>query len=171
MTEWRTIPSYPDFQASAEGHIRRRVGVVHGKKAGDLLCEDRSKKGYLIVTLRVNGRSRRRGINRLVCEAFHGHSPDSGMHAAHNNGRPADNRPGNLRWATVSENHLDKRLHGTATCGVRNAAAKLTAADVGTIRRMCAAGTIQSVVANLFGIVQPHVSRIVRRASWEHINA
>ncbi len=50
--------------------------------------------------------------------------------------------------------------------GERNAAAKLTLADVAALRQDYSAGARQVDLAEKYGVAQSHVSRLVRRESW-----
>lgn len=43
-------------------------------------------------------------VHRLVCEAFHGPSPEGKSVVLHDNEDALDNRPSNLRWGTQEEN-------------------------------------------------------------------
>jgi hypothetical protein len=51
-------------------------------------------------------------VHRLVLLAFVGPCPP-GQQGCHNDGHPANNLPGNLRWDTGRSNMLDKQRHGT----------------------------------------------------------
>lgn len=53
-------------------------------------------------------------VHRLVCEAFHGLFPPDKPEVDHINRDPADNRPGNLRWCTHSENNHNKKVRDEA---------------------------------------------------------
>lgn len=54
-------------------------------------------------------------VARLVCSLVHGEPPTAGHQAAHSCGKGHEGccNPSHLRWATVRENHLDKKAHGT----------------------------------------------------------
>lgn len=120
--EWRDIPGFDGrYQASSLGRIRS-TGRPHPQLSRDgstvLMIHRRSRilkfglkeHGYLNVELA--GKSR--AVGRLVCEAFNGPCPE-GLHCAHLNGCPSDNRPENLQWVTRSENMLHRRSHGTSS--------------------------------------------------------
>jgi hypothetical protein len=70
-------------------------------------------RGYRVVNLKLTTGYRCHVVGELVLRAFVGPRPATHYHAAHNNGRPHDNRLTNLRWATPKENDADKDLHGT----------------------------------------------------------
>ena len=86
MTEWRVIPSCPDYEASADGQIRRRP-------AGRPLAQHPGNKyGHLKAALWIGGRVQQRWVHRLVCEAFHGEPPSADHEVAHGDGKPANCR-------------------------------------------------------------------------------
>jgi len=120
MTEWRPIPGHPGYEASDDGRIRsidRTIVTQDGKRKGHSkflrgveLRPTPSRKGYLRVPLGKDAIGM--GVHRLVCMAFHGAQPVNRPHAAHVDGNKLNNTPGNLYWATPSENSLDRVRHG-----------------------------------------------------------
>jgi hypothetical protein len=119
IEEWRTIEQAPDYAVSNLGRVKRITG-------GDNTWNGRIMKlsvgadGYVYCALCSNGKSRFFVISRLACIAFHGAPPTPKYHAAHWDGNKAHNVSGNLRWATPSENHLDKVRHGRVPYGDKN---------------------------------------------------
>lgn len=61
------------------------------------------------------------------------------------------------------------RRQPVPTRGERNGCAKLTEADVRSIRAQAAAGVSQYRLAKEFGVSQGLVSKVVRRANWRHL--
>jgi hypothetical protein len=100
--EWRQIPSFPLYEASTEGRIRKVA-------TGRILRPGLSSKSYVKVALfDADGSRADKTVHRLIAEAFHGPCPD-GYVCAHLNGHPRDNRPANLKWCSASENERQKR--------------------------------------------------------------
>lgn len=93
--------------------------------------------------------------------------PD-GLFVCHKCDNPPCCNPSHLFLGTNADNMADMVAKGRqrSLCGEDNATAKLTAAQVDEIRRRVAAGDRQVDVAADFGIIQAHVSRIKRGASW-----
>lgn len=118
--EWRQVARFPDYEVSSDGQVKRAIRR-HNSLAGRLLVQA-TIHGYRYVYLTKDGRVSACRVNRLICEAFHGPAPSKDHHAAHNDGIRANNSAANLRWATSSENMLDKRAHGTMPTGDRNGA-------------------------------------------------
>jgi hypothetical protein len=107
--------------------------------------------------------------HRIVCELAHGAPPTEDHEAAHSCGNARCCSPHHLRWATVTENHADKRLHGTHQEGEAHIQAKLTPAQVIEIRRRASGGEAHGKIATAFGIAKSHVSSIKCRNRWGHI--
>ena len=167
--EWRIIPSSPSYEVSSTGRVRR-LAPYRATKVGHVLKPSRQRSKHLLVRLCEAGKPvRATGIHRLVAEAFHGPAPTPKHVAAHNNGIPFDNRPDNIRWATNSENMADRRGHGTDPLGERNPNARLTATDVLLIRSHAMYGEKHATLSRLFGIPDSHVTTIVRRKQWQHL--
>ena len=106
MAIWKPIPSCPEYLASSLGQIRR---LPKRGSSGQVLKPWRGSgrkgtgTGYLMVAPRVEGKTIRRLVHRLVAEAFHG-LPEEGQVANHRNGDKFDNRPENLEWTTQLAN-------------------------------------------------------------------
>lgn len=65
------------------------------------LCDNGT--GYLRLRTRVNGRLRYFSLHRLVAQAFIP-NPEGLLYVDHVNGDRSDNRVGNLRWCSSSQN-------------------------------------------------------------------
>lgn len=123
----------------------------------------RNARGYATYT--TNGRPHI--ASRIICELAHGRAPANGMVAAHycNNGHLGCVSPNHLRWATASENEIDKVANGTSNRGERHGMAKLTEADVLQIRQLAGSATYVEI-AEEFGVSAWTVGDIVRRKLW-----
>jgi hypothetical protein len=108
---WRAIPDNEGYEASNFGRIRSLDQTTSdGRRIrGRVLKPWISARVYLYVSL---GRDTKISVHRAVCLAFHG-KPADGQQAAHLDGKPSNNAPTNLVWATSAENAQHKRLHGT----------------------------------------------------------
>lgn len=124
----------------------------------------RSGRGY--GSLSLNGVIC--NVHREVCLRVHGDPPSSDHEAAHSCGIRACVNPRHLRWATASENQMDRVIHGTSNRGERSASAKLTEDDVREIRAL--KGVLGNKrAAKKFGVTPGHISMIRNRTKWGHV--
>lgn len=102
-----------------------------------------------------------------ACEMAHGPRPTPHHEAAHSCGKGALGcvAPAHLRWATPSENAMDRALHGTANRGEQHGLHKLSDADVRFIRdegRSIGANTL----SEMFGVSASNIYLIWARTTW-----
>lgn len=165
--EWLTIPSFPSYQASAAGSIRRsRSGRSNACILGKVLVGTPQPRGYLRYGLYRDDKVLFRNGHALVCEAFHGAPPTARHQAAHWDGVTANNRQDNLRWATPKENAEDCARHGRVLRGERHPNAKLSPALADNIRRLHAGGMSYETIGSGLGIGTATVGRVIRAESW-----
>jgi len=141
-------------------------GLIWSNKTNRFLKPYPAGRGYLMVSLRVNGETIRLYVHRLVAEAFHGPCPD-GLDTCHNDGNMLNNTKSNLRYATRSENLADRVFHGTSQEGERNPASTLTDHQVIQIRMRRSSGESLKKLSSHFGVAESTISRIangVRRS-------
>jgi len=170
MEEWRPVVGWEGiYEVSSLGKVRS-TPLVHMHPRKDRPPKHRYIKhwithGYPTVCLCRKGRKERVAIHRLVMRAFVG-MPGPGEEVCHNNGIRSDAALSNLRYATRAENHADKIIHGTTNRGERSATAKLTSADVISIREDRRS---QQELGRIHGVSQGHIHRIKSRVRWAHI--
>lgn len=165
MGERRMIPSLGGrYYASDDGQI---FSARHGKARKVAV----TRRGYLIVTVRDDGRTTTKLVHKLVAEAFLGPAP-VGSTVNHKDGVKANCAPTNLEYVTLSENiqHAWRTglRHATANqmAALRRAAAvsgsnrrKMTAETLASARARVAAGEQQQDVARSLGVAKSLLSR------------
>ena len=112
MVVWRDLPSNPSYQISNTGLVRQKSRMVFNRgryysKAGGMVKEHRDSDGYCFVVLALKGENQKRFVHRLVAEAFIGPRPED-QTVDHINRVRNDNRVENLRYATASEQNLNR---------------------------------------------------------------
>lgn len=168
--EWRTIPSFPLYEASSLGRVRRKADTYAGRgKRPDVLAASPTSRGYLCYRLMRNRVAHWVLGHVVVCEAFHGPKPTSAHEVAHGDGDRRNSRPDNLRWATRAENFADKRQHGTHREGTDIPWAKLKPEDVITIRSRLVAGESVARVARAYGMSHGAINGIRIGRNWRHV--
>lgn len=165
--QWRVIAVAPNYAVSDLGRVKRISGGS-GRTIGCILRPGISPLGYRKATMFINGRKKTFLISRLILTAFVGAPPTPEHVAAHGDGNPAHDVLANLRWATKSENQLDRREHGTDNRGQKHPLAKLTEADVAEIH--AAKSVSISDLARRFGVRNSTVSRILCGVRWPHMH-
>lgn len=164
---WEPIPDFEGLYAISD------LGRVMSLRRGRILKPGLNTSGYHQVCLFwTKKRKQMRVVGRTVLEAFTGERYDwREMHAAHRNGKRTDNRLANLYWATISENHLDKRKHGTNYIGTRHYAAKLNPEKVREIRKLLAKGIKRAVIAKQYGIRVQSLMALESGRTWFHVKS
>lgn len=111
-------------------------------------------------------------VHRLSWEIHNGPIHD-GLQVLHHCDNPPCVNPAHLYVGTQLQNIRDRaqRRRGKEhhQNGIANDNAKLTEADVRAIIALLKTGRSQTEIAKIFGVVQPHISRIAHKTSWQHI--
>lgn len=171
METWKDIKGYEGlYQVSDLGRVKSLERYVrcgtngNGKRKVNeriLKAGAYNKFGHVSVFLRKHGIGQ--PVHKLVMEAFVGKRP-KGLVTCHNDGDPENNRLGNLRYDTESENQIDIYRYGK-----KPSIGKLTPDEVEEIRYLLNNTSLyQKTIAKKYGIAQQTVSRINtgRTFSW-----
>ena len=174
MEEWKSVIGYENlYEVSSHGNVRRVAPWCDGRKTKPApgLIGMIASNGYRRITLRKDMKQVRFPLHRLVALAFIGPAPSGRHQVNHINGNKTDNRPENLEYVTPSENqfHSYRILKSATRPGSKHHNAKISEADVITIRSLWANGKQQKELGAMFGISQPTISEIVHRKMWKHI--
>lgn len=132
-----------------------------------------SKDGYGMFKTCHDYQRKSFRAHRYAYELHNGPIPD-GLLALHKCDNPTCVNPNHLFLGTQQDNIDDMIAKGrdnmAVPCpGERNAAAKLTEAQVIEIRRRKAAGESGYSLAKEFGVIQATISKIVLRKTWRHV--
>jgi len=123
-------------------------------------------RGYGMIT--ADGKQR--VAANYMCELVNGPPPTPKHECAHSCGKGNIGcvNPKHLRWATRSENHLDKIHHGTMPFGENNARSVLTEKQVRYILSMKGKATGASL-ARKFNVDPGTIYAIHKRINWKHL--
>jgi hypothetical protein len=91
--------------------------------------------------------------HRVMCEYIHGPAPSRKHHAAHSCGKGHEGcvNPKHISWKTVSENQLDRRIHGTTGCNSFGMVSRFSPSQIAEIRALKGIKT-QAEIAEMFGV-------------------
>lgn len=166
---WKDIQGYEGrYQVSDDGQVK---SLPNSRRKTELIMRNcpHIKSGQLIVNLTYSHdgvwRQRKHYVHALVLLAFRG-EPATGQEGCHNDGSPANNALGNLRWDTRAGNQADRDLHGTSNKGERNASAKLDETTVRSIKCRLTAGEKVGALAKEFGLWHGAISSIKNERTW-----
>lgn len=101
--------------------------------------------------------------HRFMCELVNGPPPSPDHEAAHScgNGHGGCVHPKHLSWKTASENHLDRRGHGTACTNPVGPAGTIPKEHKAQIRALKGKHS-QNKIAAMFGLPFQTISRIMK---------
>lgn len=126
----------------------------------------RTKFGYGKIMFEGNFRN----AHSVICEMVLGPPPNKAVVAAHfcGNGHLGCVHPRHVRWATISENMMDRVGHGTAPRGERHANAKLNIEAVLYIRNAYP-GENYADLARKFSVSRGTIQDVVERKTWSWV--
>jgi len=182
---WKPVPGYDGvYEASSEGRVRstdRQVRVGHGATRtapGKILSQTEAGRGYMSVSIRMNGNKDAAYVHHLVAKAFIGKppgeiGPQSGdWQINHKNGDITDNRPENLEWVKREANTVHAHQNGFYKKGSEAPSAKLTADLVRRAREIRrSTGRPFRDIAEEMPAGKNAVKQAVRGQTWEHIES
>ncbi|MFJ4768501.1 HNH endonuclease signature motif containing protein [Streptomyces uncialis] len=123
-------------------------------------------KGHLKVSLFRDGRQFDRSVHRTIYEAFVGEVTE-GLVLRHMDGDPSNNDVSNLAVGTPADNIRDRDRHGRTVSGSAHGCARLTDADVHSIRdRYIFRKVTYRQLADEYGVAEMTIGRIIRGESW-----
>ncbi len=169
--QWKAIPGFEGkYEASTMGRVRSLTASRGIRKTPRVKKLTTDKDGYLHVGLcvGVGAKSINFVVGRLILMTFD-RLPKFKEEAAHNNGNPTDNKLGNLRWATKSENEQDKFLHGTAPVGENCYRATITDTQARKVKELIRTGVKRSEIITITGCSLAVYKNILRGSSWKHL--
>lgn len=110
--EYRAIENYDKYEVS-------NVGNVRNKKTGRVLKPGTNEKGYHTVSLSDENKTLKTlRIHRLVAETFLENLQNKPV-IDHIDSNKLNNNVTNLRYATLSENGMNKQINSNNTSGVK----------------------------------------------------
>lgn len=118
IIEWKKIDGFENFSVSSAGDVRNDVTNVVLKPGKMSIGYLRVNLPKLRVTPSKNRSPNQMYVHRLVARHFIP-NPENKRCVDHVDSNKSNNKIGNLRWATVSENAVNSRMPTTNTSGVK----------------------------------------------------
>lgn len=166
--EWRDIPGIEGYEVSNLGRVRTKPKILSQYL--------NPSTGYYTIRLGKSPQQFNGPTHQLVCRAFQGEKPSDKHLVAHWDGDRLNNKADNLRWATHSENLADALRHGTSPLiqyrskshsRSKHPMARLSEADVASIKARYAAGERRDELAKEYGVSTTHIWRVGSGKNWK----
>lgn len=126
----------------------------------------RSPQGYGLVSMKTYWKYGTRLAHRLAYYCAHGFFPPDGLIIRHTCDNPRCCNPAHLLEGTRADNMRDRDERGRTSRGEKHWKAKLTEADVRTIR---SSRETQAALARRFGVTILSIHNIRHRKTWRHV--
>ncbi len=142
------------------------LGRVRNKKNGRITVGTQNEKGYLRVSVYIDGKTKSMKVHRLVAKAFIP-NPNEFPEVNHKNGDKTDNRVYNLEWVTHEQNVKHAFAKGLADD--RNK--KITDEQIEYIRKNCIKGDKEfgvRAIARKLGLSHTTVKDVLNNKRWKN---
>ncbi len=137
-------------------------GFVFSKKNNKILKPYTDRRGYLRVSLSVNGIIYKYLLHRLIAEAFHG---PSDLTVDHIDNNKKNNRPENLQYLSALDNHKKATKDGAIHSGTTHYSSTLSPKQIQEIR----SSTLpQHIIGKKFNLCQSVISRIKNNRTYKN---
>jgi len=160
MEVWMKVPDWTDYYEASS------IGNIKSIRSGKILKPYADKKGYLTISLCLNGFQKNVLIHRIVADLFCEKSKDR-VCVNHKDGDKSNNHFSNLEWVTYLENNNHADLTGLRNVkGSKHPLAKLHESDVIFIR---SSQISRNDLAKKFSVTNALIQMIQKRKIWKHI--
>ena len=148
------------------------IGQVYNTVTKNTLTRSFNKKGYPIVGISINGKTRSKTVHRLVAKAFIP-NPENKLTVNHKDGNKSNNNVSNLEWMTHKENikhGWDNGLYNIRLGSEANAS-KYTESQVEQICLLLEENKLSNIEISQITDTTPEiVSKIKIKDCWVHIS-
>ena len=143
-------------------------GRVFSKLSNKELRPIPDGRGYLAVSLWVDGEMEKYKIHRLVAEVFI-ENPNNLLEVNHKDGNRHNNTVENLEWLSHSDNMKHAWETGLMCRGSECSISVLNEESVVEIKYMFLKGLTNQDIAEIFGVARGTISKIRQKKTWKHV--
>lgn len=159
------------FKQIVTNYFINQLGEIKNIKTDRILKQKITQRGYMFVTVSINGKLKDLSIHREVAKAFI--SNDNNLSFVnHKDGNKQNNSVENLEWCTPSENMKHAYKNNLIKDGCKGETchlSKLKDEDVINIRFQNLNGVEINKIAKEFNVSCKNIKFIINRKTWKHI--
>lgn len=150
-------------------YINENAQILSKKGKKDRVMKQHIRgHGYSCVSLTIDGKTKNFNVHKLMALSFFGET--KGLEIRHLDGNRLNNNLSNLKYGTVSENQMDRVLHGTSNRGSSHGMSLLNEKVVLEIREKYVFGKYgYKRLAKDFNVSPSTIQDIIERKTWKHI--
>lgn len=141
-------------------------GAIYSLKSKKFLNLQYNDNGYIVVTLRKDGKTKTLRVHRLVAMMYLKDTFFEGAHVNHIDGDKTNNKVQNLEWVTRQEN----MRHAYDNDLVISKPKALSDDDLHLICQALESGSRVVDVAKMFSVDREIIDRLYRGTSFKHIS-
>lgn len=155
--EWREIPSFPNYEASNTGLIRRaKNGEVLKQRDIDM------NRPYQIVSLFYNKKKYTKKVSRLIWEAFNDCA--CGMTIDHIDQNKTNNNLSNLRCISIADNHKNRTIYKS-----RNKYNLTDGIKIEIISNYRVGKWSTWDIMKKYNLTSNYITSVIKRGSWDKL--
>jgi hypothetical protein len=155
--EWREIPSFPNYEASNTGLIRRaKNGEVLKQRDIDI------NRPYQIVSLFYNKKKYTKKVSRLIWEAFNDCA--CGMTIDHIDQNKTNNNLSNLRCISIADNHKNRTIYKS-----RNKYNLTDGIKIEIINNYRVGKWSTWDIMKKYNLTSNYITSVIKRGSWDKL--
>ena len=146
-------------------------GMIYSGKSNKYLSTRKSKRGYLLVNLSINGKCKTFSVHSLIAKAYIP-NPDNLPEINHIDGNKENNHINNLEWCAPSYNciHALRENLRIPAKGIDTKNGCFTDEDIITIRELYDSKQYsQYKLAEIYGVTRSAIQQIVERKTYKHV--
>jgi hypothetical protein len=155
--EWRVIPSFPNYEASNTGFIRRKKTEIQLKSRNI-----DNQREYQVVSLFYNKVKYNKKVARLIWEAFNDCA--CGMTIDHIDRNKVNNNITNLRCISIADNHKNRTIYKSKN--KYNLTDEIKIEIISNYRN--GIWTTWDIM-NKYNIPSNYITSVIKRGSWDRI--
>lgn len=157
-------PLFNDYYATEDGKI-------YSGKSNKYLSTRKSKRGYALVNLSIDGKCKTFSVHSLIAKAYIP-NPDNLPEINHKDGNKENNNVSNLEWCTSSQNSVHALREGlmVPAKGLATKNGRFTDEDIITIRNLYNSKQYsQYKIAEMYNVTRSAIQQIIERKTYKHV--